>query len=414
MSRKPHPPPVVCVALAVLSVGVVLPTWGQEAGSGIESRVSDRFDVRTQPGLAYRQDPNAGKVRTQGLDVGVAVSGAYDDNIYLSSSAREKDFVVRISPSMAYTYGDPDGREGGYVRVAYRPVGVLYTDHSDSNRIDQDASWDIGWGGPKVAIAYGGRVRQLGDATADTGRQTDRVILDQAVRMAWTPREKLAIELAAGMSSNDYKDRLLVDSRSAYGEVALRYSYSPKTRVGLAYRTGTFEVDGAGDQRIQRGTVQFEWQPREKISFNIEAGAEHRRYDAGSSTSPVFEAKVAWRPRMGTEIFAGGYRRTEASAYYPGQNYDLTGASVGLDQRLGEKWSARLEGGIENADYKQVSGPGFANRRDNIVFIRPSLRYQMNENVQIEGYYRFERDDSNQRGFGYDNHSVGVQVGYKF
>ncbi|MGC4014560.1 MAG: outer membrane beta-barrel protein [Luteolibacter sp.] len=61
-----------------------------------------------------------------------------------------------------------------------------------------------------------------------------------------------------------------------------------------------------------------------------------------------------------------------------------------------------------------MSGPGFANRRDNIVFIRPSVRYQVNDNLQIEGYYRFERDDSNQTGFGYDNHSVGVQVGYKF
>ncbi|MGC4014559.1 MAG: hypothetical protein QM755_08615 [Luteolibacter sp.] len=341
---------MVCVILAVFAAGVVLPAWGQEAGSGIEHRVSDRFDVRTQPGLAYRQDPNAGKVRTQGFDVGLAVSGAYDDNIYLSSSAPQKDFVVRIMPSAAYTYGDPDGKEGGYVRVAYRPVGVIYTDHGDSNRIDQDAAWELGWGGKKVAIAYGGRVQQLGDAMPDTGRQSDRVVLDQAVRLAWTPREKLAVELAAGMSSNDYREQLLVDSRSAYGEVALRYLYSPKTRVGIAYRAGTFQVDGAGDQHIQRGTVQFEWQPREKITFNIEAGAEHRDYDAGSSTSPVFEAKVAWRPRMGTEIFAGGYRRTEASAYYAGQNYDLTGASMGINQRLGEKWSARLEGGIENAD----------------------------------------------------------------
>ncbi|BCU75553.1 hypothetical protein llg_02680 [Luteolibacter sp. LG18] len=393
---------------------MVLPLSGEEAGGGIEDRVSDRFDVRVQPGLGFRQDAEAGKVRREGFEAAVTVSGAYDDNIYLSASSAEKDFVVRLAPSVAYVYGDPNGKDGGYIRVAYRPVGVIYSDHGDSNRIDQDASWDLGWRGSKVAVAYGGRVRQLGDATADAGRQTDRLVLEQAVRLAWTPREKLSFELAAGQSSNDYRDRQLFDSRSAYGEAALRYLYSPKTRIGIAYRAGTFEVDGAGDQKVQRGTVQLEWQPREKISFNVEAGAEHREFDAGSSTSPVIEAKVAWKPREGTEIFVGGYRRTEASAYLPGQNYDLTGASLGVSQRLGEKWSARLEGGLEKADYKRVSGTGTANRRDDIVFIRPSVRFQVNENMEVEGFYRFERDESSQAGFGYDNHSVGIQVGYKF
>lgn len=414
MSRKPHSPRVVCTTLAAFAVGALLPSFGQETGTGVESRASGRLDVRVQPTGALRQDATAGTVRTQGLDLGAVISAAYEDNINLSATNPEKDLVMRLTPTIAYVRGGADNAEGGYVRVAYRPTGVLYTDHHDSSRIDQDVTWDAGLRGKKLAIAYGGRAQQLGDATADAGRMNDRTVIEQVVRTAWTPREKLSLEVAAGQASSDYQDRQLADSRGSYGEVALRYAYSPKTRIGIIYRAGTFEVDGAGDQDIQRGTVRLEWKPREKLSFDVEAGVEHRKFDAGSSTSPVVEAKAVWQPREGTRVFLGGYRRTEASAFYPGQNYDLTGISAGVEQRIGRKWTGRLEGGLEDANYTRVSGTGAANRKDQIIFIRPSLRYQMTDDLGVEWFYRYEHNDSNQNGFGYENNSVGVQLGYKF
>jgi hypothetical protein len=360
------------------------------------------------------QEPTVGNLRKEGLDLGVIVSGAYNDNITLSSAAPVKDFVIRATPSMAYIRGDAEATDGGYLKVAYKPTAVVYTDNGSPNRIDQDASWEVGLRGKKLAIAYGGRVQQLGDATPDAGQQTDRLMLEQVVRAAWSATEKASIEVAAGQTSADYKQRGLVDSSGAYGEVALRYQYSPKTRLGMAYRAGTFSVDGAGDQQIQRGTVRMEWKPREKISVDLEAGAEHRTFDNGSSTKPVVEAKVGWTPRPGTEVSLTGFHRTEASSFFAGQNYDVTGAAVGLSQKIGGKWSASIEGGLENASYSRVSGTGVANRRDRILFVRPSVRYQVSEDAKVEWFYRYERNQSNQSGFGYDNHIIGVQFGYQF
>lgn len=398
--------------LAVLSAGALLPSHGQDAAS-TDSRLAERLDVRALP-ASVDQDPDAGKIRREGLDLGVIVSGAYNDNITLSSASPVKDFVIRATPSMAYIRGSAEATDGGYLKVAYKPTAVVYTDNGSPNRIDQDASWEVGLRGRKLAIAYGGRVQQLGDATPDAGQQTDRLMLEQVVRTAWSATERTSLELAAGQSSADYEQRGLVDSGGAYGEVALRYTHSPKTRVGLAYRAGTFSVDGAGDQQVQRGTVRMEWKPREKLSVDLEAGAEHRSFDNGSSTKPVIEAKVTWTPRPGTEVSLGGYERTEASSFFAGQNYDVTGASVGLSQKIGEKWSARIEGGMEHASYSRVSGTGPANRKDRILFLRPSLRCQTSENSQIEWFYRYERNQSNQTGFGYDNHIIGLQFGYEF
>ena len=413
MFFKPHSPRVVGMVLVSLIASNLPPAHGQTSAVLSDTRLAERLDVRVLPS-GGDQDPTVGTIRREGLDLGVIVSGAYNDNITLSSSAPVKDFVIRTTPSVAYIRGNAEASDGGYLKVAYKPTAVVYADNGSPNRIDQDASWEVGIRGSKVAIAYGGRAQQLGDAIPDAGQQTDRLMLEQVIRTAWSATQKVSVELAAGQSSTNYEQSGFVDSSAAYGEVALRYTYSPKTRLAVAYRAGTSQVDGAGDQQFQRGTVRMVWKPREKIAIDLEAGGEHRTFDNGSSTKPVFEAKIGWTPQPGTEISLSGFRRTEASSFSTGQNYDVTGAAIGLSQKIGNRWTARFEGGLENASYYRVSGSGSASRRDRILFARPSVRYQISDDSQVELFYRYERDQSSQSGFGYDNHIVGIQFGYQF
>jgi hypothetical protein len=400
--------------LVLLTASSLLPSYGQDSATLTDSRLVERLDGRAAPFAGRDQDSSEGAIRKQGIDLGVIISGAYNDNIMLSSSAPVKDFVIRATPSLAYIRGHAEANEGGYLKVAYKPTAVVFADGGSPNRVDQDATWQIGVHGQKTSIAYEGRIQKLGDATPETGQQTDRLMLEHVVRTAWSATDKVALEVSAGQSSADYDQRGLVDSSGAYGEVGLRYTYSPKTRFGVTYRAGSFQVDSAGDQQIQRGTVRMEWKPREKITVDLEAGAEHRRFDAGSSTKPIINARVGWAPRPGTEISLSGYRRTEASSIVAGQNFDVSGASIGVSQKIGEKWTARLEGGLENASYSRVSGTGVANRRDRIVFIQPSVRYQMTDDSQVEWFYRYEKNQSSQQTFGYDNHLIGIQFGYQF
>src|SRR5690606_34873381 len=128
------------------------------------------------------------------------------------------------------------------------------------------------------------------------GQEADRRVVEQVIRIAWIPREKLALELAAGQSLAEYTDRILLDSRDTFGEIAMRYAYSPKTRIGLVYRAGRFEVDQSDDQTYHWVTANMEWQPREKLRVELAAGAEKRRYPAGSSLTPVLEGRVDWTP----------------------------------------------------------------------------------------------------------------------
>lgn len=398
-----------------MAAGSLAAASGEEVLSTVPGRLNGEVDSGIVPGgSGYRFDPQAGEVREQQVQMGVTVAAAYESNIYLSQHRPESDVVLRVSPAIAYLRGDKETGEGGYVKLAYKPVGVVYLDHSSNNRVDQTVDWDAGWRGKKTLISWKGTAGQLGDATADTGTLTDRTEFSNEVRIAWSIREKLAVEVAGGYQSTSYEAANFADSEQAFGEVALRYTHSPKTRLGLIYRGSRFDVDGAGRQTAHRVTGRLEWMPTQKIAVDLELGGEHRSFDNGSATNPVVEARVGWTPKEGTELYLEGYRREQASAYSPGQNYSQGGVALGIAQRLGEKWTGRLEGGYERASYSQVSGTGAAGREDRITFIRPALEYRFTDDFSMGFFYRYSENSSNRPNLGYENHTVGMEMGYRF
>lgn len=422
---KPCFPELVVLTVFLAILGMSGMSHGQQlemSDSGrVETRTDDRMggvleveriDDSISPILVGSDDQDG--LDSGGWDLGLIVSAAYDDNIFLSSSNPIEDLVVRITPRIAYVLGNVESDEGAYVRFDWRPTGVLYAENGSNNRIDQDVMFQTGIRGSRTSIDFAGNYRRLGDAIPDTGTQTDRREYALELRAAYSLREKVALELAGGAYGTDYDSATLSSSRDKFGEVAVRYAYSPKTQVKLAYRVGRAEVDGTGDQTFQRVTAQIAWKPREKISIDLEVGGEHRTFDNGSDNYPVVDLRVAWEVRAGTEFYITGYRREEVSAFNTGQNFSLTGVTAGVTQRFSDAWLGRLELGYEYASYTQVSGPGFAGRKDKIFFVRPSVEYEVNDRFSTAFYYQFAQDKSNQRGFGYTNHQVGVSAAYDF
>ena len=420
---RPCFPKLVVLAVSLIIAGLSDTSHGQQLELSDDGRVETRADDRVEGVLEIeRIDDSMGSGDKQqdddltsgGWDLGLAVSVAYDDNIFLSATNPESDLVIRITPRIAYVLGNVEADEGAYIRFDYRPTGVLYAENGDENRIDQDVTLLAGVGSGKTSVAFNGNYRQLGDAIADTGTQTDRQEYAAEIRAAYSVSEKVALEVAAGIYGTEYDAAGLSGTRDSFAEVAVRYAYSPKTQVTLGYRVGRAEVDGTGDQTFHRTTARLAWQPRQKISVDLEAGFEHRTFDNGSDNYPVAELRVGWEAREGTEFYVSGYRREEVSAFFTGQNYSLTGFTAGVSQRFSDAWVGRLEGGYEKASYYRVSGSGPAGRRDEIYFIRPTLVYEVNDRFSAGVYYQYSKNESNQGAFGYDNHQVGVSAEYDF
>lgn len=397
---------MLVLALSLFAAASTTSILAQEFTPSVEDRVQSEVSADA---LTVQDDQ-----KRAGLQLGVIVSAAYNSNIFLSASKPESDIVYRVGPSIAYTKGDPVTGSGAFIQFAYRPSAVTYTDHRSDNRIDQQAALVAGWHGKVTTLTYKGAIQKLGDATADTGSQTDRIEFENELRLAWSPREKVTLELAAGNSHTDYVDPAYYDSSKIYGDAAVRYAYSPKTQLSIAYQLARYQVEGASDQIANRLTGKIEWQPREKIGVSLELGAEHRKTESGSQVNPVVEGRIEWTPRKGTDLYLAGYQKVESSAYYSGQNYTVKGVSAGVSQRLGGNWTGRLEGGLENSSYSSVSGSSVSGRDDRIWFIRPAIEYKISDTFNIAVFYRASDNRSNRPDFGYQQDMVGLEANYQF
>lgn len=399
--------------LVVLTAGIQASFAEDELPPMISDRLATSVDggVESVPSAPLVQQ---NQIKHGGWELGALISAAYDSNIFLSSSKPTSDMVFRVGPVIAYSTNDSTTSDGGFIKVAYHPTTVIYAENDSDNRVDQQALLTAGWRGKVTQLTYKGAIQKLGDATADTGRQTDRLEFENEIRGAWQPREKVTLELAVGNQQSDYSDPTLFDSSKIYAEVVSRYAYSPKTQLGLAYQAARFKVQDSPDQDTQQLTGEIEWQPREKIRVLLKVGAEYRNVAKDSQLNPVLEGRSEWTPREGTSIYITGYQRQTASAYYAGQIYNAKGATMGVSQRLNTNWTARLEGGIESATYSRVSGSGASGRRDRIWFIRPAIEYKISDELNVAVFYRTSEDSSNEPSFGYQQQMAGVEFVYKF
>jgi hypothetical protein len=352
--------------------------------------------------------------RRGGLELGAVVSAAYSNNIFLSSTNPTADMVFKLGPSIAYTQGDRKEGEGGYLRGAYQPMGVLYARGKADNRIDQSAAIETGWRGKISKVTFEGVLQKLGDATADTGTQTERLESQSEIRGAWMVREKVTLEAAVGAWQTRYQNLGLVDSGQIYGEIAARYAYSPKTELGASYRLGSLKIEGEDSQTVQQLTGRMVWLPREKIEVKIDAGAEIRDYGQGTNVSPVVNARLGWTPRAGTRLYFSAFQRQQVSALNQGQIYESKGLTAGGVQRLGGNWLARIDLGYEISSYLSDGSTGAASREDKIWFVRPALNYQFSDQLDGSLYYEVSDNNSTDPSFGYSAATTGIEINYKF
>ena len=378
----------------------------------VDGRVDARVDAAVSAPSEGRRDTTE-PVRGNALKAGLNASAEYNDNIFLSRDNAESDLVFRVGVPLAYERGRK-GEQGFFTGIGYTPTGVIYASNSDANRVDHEAIAAFGWEGEKSALAYEGEIKRLGEASADVGAQYDRTEWKQVIRVAWKPREKVRLEAVIGQDRFAYDDATLSDSEEIHAGLVAKFAWKPKTSFQAAYRGGRLSVDGSGDQDIHNFAVGMTWQPREKLRFDFTGGIDHRSFAAGSSTTPLLAATAAWTPRDGTELSFQAYRRVEASAFLPGENYTLTGASAAISQRLGRRWTGTLEGGLEQADYSDTSGEGSSGRQDTITFVRPGLAYRFNDTLSLLFFLSLEQNDSNLATLGYENLRAGVRLNYEF
>jgi hypothetical protein len=345
-----------------------------------------------------------------GFDIAAEV--VYDDNVLYSRRGEEvADVIFRIRPGLFFALGDAEYREASFAKLSYNPTGSVYVDLSSENSFDHDVALALGHIGPKLSAIFDTSYQTITDATVDVGERTERQLFDTGLLMEYALGAKTGLRGEAGYVVEDY------DTYAGYEEwradLYVTYDVRPKTTVGIGYGAGELRPEESDSQRYQRALVRADWRATEKIALSAWGGADFRQSGSEQETTSVYGVELSGRVREGTGVRLNLGRDIEASALVEAESYVRTAISVGIDQRLGSRFTGSFEVGYEDYDY-DGSGEGGIGRSDKSWFLRPGLRYQLREDLSAELYYVYRNNDSTIDLFSFKKNQIGASVRYEF
>ncbi len=379
------------------------------AGEGVEREQRWEEMFRGEPVSRPRGGGFFSRVR---VDVDIAVEVLYDDNVLFARPGEEvADIVFRFRPGLVLAFGDAEVREASFLQLSYRPTGSVFVDLSSENSFDHDIAAVFGHRGPKLKTTFDASYRTITEATIDVSARTQRQIFDTGLLMEYALGAKTGLRGDAGYVVENFD--MFAGSEEWQADLYLTYAGGGKSVVGIGYGGGELRPEGGRDQRYQRALLRTDWRVTEKFVLAAWGGADFRRTGAEQETTGVFGVEFGGRVRAGTGLRLSLQRGIEASALQQSESFVRTVFVVGVDQRLGRRFTALLDVGFEINDYA-TDGEEAVERADESWFVRPGIRYQFRENLSAEIYYAYRENASSIDLFDFKKNQIGASMRYDF
>jgi len=362
------------------------------------------------------------------------LGGYYDDNIFISETERESDFVgfagfglrAGLGEVVAPLYGLREKRNvpilyetsppvpGNFVWADYSGMYRFFLDHSEQSSYDQDLLMRLGWTDGKVTLGLEGRFQSLSTPDIDAGGRVRRYIFHAGAEVDYQLSELTSVE--ADFSYTNVQYTSLIDSSEFLHESWLNYQLTPKLKVAGGIGVGVLTMQGGPNQPYGRVLVRAVYEYSPKLSFSGRLGLEYRDVQEGSAfrNNPVFGLGITYAPWDGTFISLEGYRFAEASAMLAGADYTITGVDLTVRQRFFQRFILTLTGGYENWDYRFMPGDSSVKRNDNYFFGRAAIAFDITRWCNAEIFYSYQRDSSTYPGNSFTDNLVGIGFDFAF
>ena len=361
----------------------------------------------------------------------LSVRSVYDDNINLFATNRISDFYTSIEPSVSLGFGDTEGRTENYIRLDYMPAIFLFADHSENDSVQHLMRLEGQYRVNRLTLTLSQMVQIMDGVDVQTQNTVGG--LDQQVNLDVAGRTRFNIYsthlnaayyvtgktfLSAGADYTDTHYSSLISSQIITGNFYVNYNYSQKMVVGVGGTAGYDRVDAPNpDQNFEQANVRLSYQATGKLDFAASGGVEFRHFEGDvrdQYVSPVFELGMNYTPFDGTKISVTANRRTLNSAVLAGQDYSVTNISVGLQQRMLQRFFLGLNAGYENSDYFSTVGTAGATRNDDYFFVQPSIAVSVTRFWTVGAYYLHRVNSSTFDAFDFHDNQVGVRATVEF
>ena len=348
-----------------------------------------------------------------------SATATYNNNIFISETDEQEDFIFTIAPGMAVGRGDfknelanlgsyetrfnPDRSQmvdsTNYIFVHYVPSVTLFADHSSENSFDHDLTLAGQYEWKRLTIGLKARFQTLNLPDVDLSERVERHLFTGALTSKYDYSAKTSFELNYFNYVRDYAGER-VDTVENRWQAWVNYQVRPKITLGAGFTYGRVNLSSGPDQHYEQLLVRLRYRATEKIRFDLTAGGELRDiHGATNRTNGIFSLGVSYAPFDGTTVFLQGYRRTVTSASSPPANYTVTGVEAQFRQRFLRRFYFVIAAGYQNVDYDYFGS--VTQRQDEILYVHPSVGIDVTSwlTCELGAQYRQDRSSRNAADF---------------
>ncbi len=345
---------------------------------------------------------------------GVSLKQEFNDNIFFSSGDTTSSFISTVSPKLSLV----GHTERVDARIDANLDILFYTADSHQNRVDQNyqahANYQLtprfklgGEAGYSLSSRADSNIETTGQVTTQgTGTEQQRYSLTGDL----TVSEKLAGTLAYNYEQTDYSPTTASNSQTHGANLGLIYDMGTvlpllKLRGNLGYNTNRFSgftVD------TYSATTGFSYAFHELWSVQADAGGIYTSESAtvqpaGINTINSANNGLGWTAAL---IFAYKGEKDSASLNFS-RGVQSSYGSTGVVERtsvimtLNRRFTYELSGAISAGYYlnNSIQNQFAGQATDSTTFrVSPSLRYEFNPDIAVDGNYEFAMVQNHQAG----------------
>jgi hypothetical protein len=358
-----------------------------------------------------------------------------DDNLFISNTNPESDVSYTISPGIALGWGDYEAevRQLGEFERYFEPLSLesednpqsfvfakylasasFFTDHSGEDALDHDALIAGRWEATKLRLGLRLRFQTLSGTDIDVGDRVKRKVYTGSVTSSYEISEKTSLEVNLYGTSNDYETQ--IDTSEWIVEDFLNYQILPKTKIALGTRFGLTEISGGSSQTFEQLVGRVSYYASSKLALSLDGGVEWRQFDNGGDDEffTVFNFAATYAPFDGTSISASAFRRNSASVSLINEDILQTGVSARVRQRFFHRFYFNVDGGYQNSEYQSNFTGATDGRKDDTVYVKPSLSFDVTKFLSAETSYQYQKNESSNKETSFTENLVSFQINLQF
>jgi hypothetical protein len=330
----------------------------------------------------------------------------YATGILSTPGAPQKTTIQTFSPGILFDLGD-------HWSLDYTPTLRFYSNRNFQNEFDNSVTlsgqtsyenWNFG-----LLQSYVSSEAPL----VETGTQTEQENYSTALTASDVLNDKMSLDLGAYQNLQLTED--FQSSRDWSTLDWLNYEFWPRLTAGVGAGAGYVNVNFGPDQTYEQLAGRVNWRATDKISFQINGGAEDRQFlgGAGDLISPTFGAAIQYQPFDETRISLNASRNI-APSYFADEVEEDTVVGADFNQRLLQKFYLDLNAAYNWDKYVASANGISANREDDYYSLTARLSHPFLKRGTAAVFYEYSGDASTAAGFSYISHQIGVEIGFNY